>query len=447
MRGWLGILLTALLVGTGVFAWTRFEGAAPEIRAPESILVGAGSFPVVIELADSGAGLREVSVVLAHALGEKTLHSEQFPGSTLGGAARGEAPAHIEVVIDGAKLPRQVEQAFLRIFVRDWSWRDGLRGNQTQLDVSVSVDRKPPRIAAATGLTYVRRGGTGVVVYSLSEPTRRDGVQVGETFFRGFPLGERRVVFYAIPTDAPADPTIRLLAEDAAGNVGKARWPVVLNERALPQANVTLPRRFLDEKVVELARAEGIEAPNVQQAFHRINTQVRQRNEQQIREIVADSAPERLWQGAFEQLRNSKVTSRFAEQRTYFIDGKKISEATHFGYDLASTAAAPITAAAAGRVAFAGELGIYGDCVILDHGLGVASLYGHLSRLDVAPGNRVERGQPLGLSGATGLAGGDHLHFAILVGGTYVDPLEWWDPKWVRDNIDARLAAASPDYS
>ena len=347
-------------------------------------------------------------------------------------------------MIDGAKLPRQVEQAFLRIFVRDWSWRDGLRGNETRLDVTVSIDRKPPRIAVATGLTYVRRGGAGVVVYSLSEPARRDGVQVGETFFRGFPLGERRVVFYAFPTDAPADPAIRLLAEDAAGNVAKARWPVVLNERALPQANVTLPRRFLDEKVVELARAERIEAPDVQQAFRRINTQVRQRNEQQIREIVADSAPERLWQGAFEQLHNSKVTSRFAEQRTYFIDGKKISEATHFGYDLASTAAAPITAAAAGRVAFAGELGIYGDCVILDHGLGVASLYGHLSRLDVALGDRVEQGQPLGLSGATGLAGGDHLHFAMLVGGTYVDPLEWWDPKWVKDNVDARLAPSSP---
>ena len=443
-RGWLGILLVALVVGAGAFAWTRFEGAPPEIRAPEAILVGGSSQPVGIELADRGAGLRSVSVVLAHALGEETLHGEQFPGSTLGGAARGEAPAHIEVVIDGAKLPRQVEQAFLRIFVRDWSWRDGLRGNETQLDVSVSIDRKPPRIAAATGLTYVRRGGAGVVVYSLSEPVKRDGVQVGKTFFRGFPLGDRRVVFYAFPTDAPADPAIRLVAEDAAGNVAKARWPVVLNERVLPQANVTLPRRFLDEKVAELARAEGIEAPDVQQAFRRVNTEVRQRNEQQIREFVANSAPERLWEGAFEQLHNSQVTSRFAERRTYFIDGKKISEATHFGYDLASTAAAPITAAAAGRVAFAGELGIYGDCVVLDHGLGVASLYGHLSRLDVAAGDRVEQGQPLGLSGATGLAGGDHLHFAMLVGGTYVDPLEWWDPKWVEDNVDARLAPSSP---
>jgi murein DD-endopeptidase MepM/ murein hydrolase activator NlpD len=422
-RGWLGILLTALLLGAGAFAWTRFEGSAPEIRAPESILVGGGSRPVAIELADRGAGLRQVSVVLAHALGEETLHSEEFPGSSLGGAVRGEAPAHIDVVIDGAKLPRQVEQAFLRILVRDWSWRDRLRGNQTRLDVSVSIDRKPPRIAVATGLTYVRRGGAGVVVYSLSEPARRDGVQVGETFFHGFPLGERRVVFYAVPTDAAPNPPIRLLAEDAASNIANARWPVVVNERTLPKANVTLPRRFLDEKVVELARAQGIQAPDAGQAFRRINTELRRRNEQQIREIVADSAPERLWHGAFEQLRNSKVTSRFAERRTYFLDGKQISEATHFGYDLASTATAPIPAAAAGRVAFAGELGIYGNCVILDHGL---------------------EGRPLGLSGATGLAGGDHLHFAMLVGGTYVDPLEWWDPKWVRDNVDARLAPSSP---
>ena len=132
---------------------------------------------MVIELADSGAGLREVSVVLAHALGEKTLHSEQFPGSTLGGAARGEAPAHIEVVIDGAKRYRA--RSSRPSFASSCATGPGATGcaaTNTRLDVNVSVDRKPPRIAAATGLTYVRRGGAGVVVYSLSEPTRRDGV-------------------------------------------------------------------------------------------------------------------------------------------------------------------------------------------------------------------------------------------------------------------------------
>jgi murein DD-endopeptidase MepM/ murein hydrolase activator NlpD len=142
-------------------------------------------------------------------------------------------------------------------------------------------------------------------------------------------------------------------------------------------------------------------------------------------------------------MENSQVTSRFAEQRRYFVDGRRNSEATHYGYDLASTAAAPITATASGRVLYAGDLGIYGGCVLVDHGLGVTSLYGHLSRIDVEAGDSVRRGQQLGLSGATGLAGGDHLHFAILVGGTYVDPLEWWDPEWLRTHIEDRLPSRS----
>jgi murein DD-endopeptidase MepM/ murein hydrolase activator NlpD len=116
----------------------------------------------------------------------------------------------------------------------------------------------------------------------------------------------------------------------------------------------------------------------------------------------------------------------------------------HYGYDLASFTAAPITTAAAGRVVYAGTLGIYGSCVIVDHGLGLATLYGHLSRLDVAAGARVEQGQRLGLSGETGLAGGDHLHFAVLVGETYVDPLEWWDASWMRSHIYSRLRASRP---
>jgi murein DD-endopeptidase MepM/ murein hydrolase activator NlpD len=164
---------------------------------------------------------------------------------------------------------------------------------------------------------------------------------------------------------------------------------------------------------------------------------MRAANEARIRELTADSAPERLWDGAFRQLANSKVTSRFAERRTYFIGGQAVSRATHFGYDLAALASSPITAANAGRVVYAGDLGIYGNTVLIDHGLGLATLYGHLSSVDVSEGDRVEAGQTLGLSGATGLAGGDHLHFAILVGGHYVDPLEWWDAEWVRTHVDA----------
>jgi murein DD-endopeptidase MepM/ murein hydrolase activator NlpD len=439
-RGWLLILVLILGAAGTVLGMRRFEGDPPQVAGPESLLLGRQAQEITFDLADAGTGLRSIRVVFESATGEETLFSEDFPGSTFGGAVRGTAPATVTVTLDPATLPRAIAEGFLRVTARDWSWRETFRGNETRVDVPVTIDRKPPRIAVATGLTYVKRGGVGVVVYSPSEDTVRDGVRVGEAFFAGHPWGERKVAFYSVPTDAERNPKIRVEAEDAAGNVSSARWPVVVRERAMPEANVTLPASFLDEKVRDLAAAEGVEAADLVQAFDHINTKVRAANEAQVREALAESAPEQLWEGPFLQLPNSKVTSRFAEQRTYFVGGKSVSKATHFGYDLASTSAAPIIAAAAGRVAFADELGIYGNCVLVDHGLGVGTLYGHLSRVDVAPGDAVGRGETLGLSGETGLAGGDHLHFAILVGDTYVDPLEWWDPKWMRENVEARIA-------
>jgi murein DD-endopeptidase MepM/ murein hydrolase activator NlpD len=291
----------------------------------------------------------------------------------------------------------------------------------------------------------VSRGGSGAVVYTIGEPTIRDGVNVDSVFYRGYPApgepesSDRRFALFAVPADASKEPRIEVIAEDRAGNVGRSKWPVVLKERVLPRANVTLPSRFLETKVRQLADAEGIPQDDLSVAFHRINTELRASNEARIAAIVSDSSETKLWGGAFTQLRNSKVTSRFAEHRSYFVNGEPVSEATHYGYDLASTAGAPIHASNTGQVVFAGELGIYGNCVIIDHGLGLFSLYAHLSSLGVSVGDRVEQSSELGLSGETGLAGGDHLHFALIVGGTYVEPLEWWDPVWVRTHVEARL--------
>jgi murein DD-endopeptidase MepM/ murein hydrolase activator NlpD len=312
------------------------------------------------------------------------------------------------------------------------------------LEVPVRVDLSPPRVSVETGLSYAQRGGAGVVVYSVSEPAVRDGVRVGDHFYPGYPWQGRRAAFYALPTDAPAPLRPAVVAVDAAGNEGSAHWPVNVKERTLPEATVNLPASFLEDKVPELARSQNVQAPDPTTAFQKINTEVRAANEKRIREIAAATAPERLWKGAFEQWANSQVTSRFAEHRTYLIGGQPVSQATHFGYDLATTAGAPITAANAGRVLHASDLGIYGNCVIIDHGMGVVTLYGHLSSFAVKPGDAVAKGTVLGRSGNTGLAGGDHLHFAVLVGDAYVDPVEWWDEKWVREKIDAQLAPPAP---
>ena len=103
------------------------------------------------------------------------------------------------------------------------------------------------------------------------------------------------------------------------------------------------------------------------------------------------------------------------------------------------TANVPVLAAASGRVIWADYLGIYGNCVIVDHGLGLQSLYAHLSSIGVQAGNSVVPDDELGRSGMTGLAGGDHLHFAILLNGWAVNPTEWWDPHWIADRITRKL--------
>ncbi len=443
----------------GVATRFRGEGSAPGIDGPERAVIGATARALGIDLTDAGSGLRQVQVVLAHASGEVPLLEEHYPGSWLLGGSPPVTQLRLEVLVDVGGVAGVGGDAFVRIVARDWSWRGGFGGNSTRFDIPVIIDLDPPRIRVASGLTYVRRGGAGAVMYSVSEPTIEDGVKVAGASFRGFPLepGQRepgqsgeevsageRFALFAVPDDVEAEPEISVFARDAAGNLGTASWPTVVQESVLPKAQVTLNQTFLDTTVRALARSLRIDASDPSQAFHEINTRVRRSNELAIREALADPAGAPLWHGSFLQLPNSRVTSRFGERRRYFVNGREISSARHLGYDLASTSATPIGASNAGRVVFASDLGIYGNCVLIDHGMGLASLYGHLSRLDVKTGDRVEKGETIGLSGTTGLAGGDHLHFAILVGDTYVDPLEWWDPKWVQTHIEERLVRSSP---
>lgn len=448
-RGW----FVVALVGMSIFAavtltWVRAEGTTPDIADAGDVLVGVAGREVTLELADVDSGIRSVVIVLRHANGEEVLVDKTYPGGWLRGATSTH-PKHLTVSIVPAELGLKSGSAILFVSVVDWSWR----GNAAELAMPIEIDTSTPRIRVSTGLTYIRRGGAGSVQYTVDEATAIDGVWVGRegeegaVFYRGYPAGGHsadaslpasggeHIALYAVADDAPADPHITVFAEDAAGNAASATWPVVVKDRKQNKGIVTLPQSFLDRVVVSLAREEKIPTDDLAAAFHRINTEVRARNEATVREQLRDSAQQPLFRGAFEQLRNSKVTSKFAEQRTYFVGPKRVSEATHYGYDLASTAAAPITASNAGRVMYAGELGIYGQCVLIDHGLGLATLYGHLSRIDTAVGESVEKGDVLGRSGATGLAGGDHLHFAMLVGDTYVDPVEWWDPKWVETHV------------
>lgn len=166
---------------------------------------------------------------------------------------------------------------------------------------------------------------------------------------------------------------------------------------------------------------------------------MRQANHDKVREICQESSPEQLWEGVFERFKG-KPMARFGDKRTYVYQGTDIDHQVHQGEDLASLERSLIPAANHGVVVFADSLGIYGQSVILDHGLGVFSLYSHLSQIDVQKGDRLEKGKPLGRTGFTGMAGGDHLHFSMILQGEFVDPREWWDPQWHRDQLQGPLS-------
>ena len=312
------------------------------------------------------------------------------------------------------------------------------------------VRLEPPRIAVVSTHHYVNHGGSEMVVYRASPADVASGVRVGDVEYPGyFVSGELKAAVFALLYDQDLNTRIQAFARDEAGNEAKATFVDNVFEKPQRKSRIELDDKFLNrvvpdilEHAPELKMTAPAEGSDMMPAFLRINGELRNINADQIAAFALKSSPTRQWEGPFVQLGNSKVEASFADHRTYFYQGKEVDRQVHLGFDLAVTAHVPVIAANAGTVLNASWLGIYGNCVVLDHGMGVQSLYGHLMSFDVQVGDRVTRGQTIGRSDSTGLAGGDHLHFTMLVSGRMVNPVEWWDPHWMTDRVERKLQEA-----
>lgn len=446
-RGWSAIGLLLAAASLAFLSISKFESEAPRITGPDRLAIGSAGAKIALKLDDGDTGLRSVQLRIVHGGGGQVVFEDDFPGNWLTGATH-DRVQDVEVFLDSKLLHLADGPATLIVTARDWSWRNNGAGNRSEVNIRLMVDTKAPRVEPAGGLIYIYRGGAAAATYWVDEPTISDGVRVADRFYSGYPLPGttasqgRRVAFFAVAVHAPADPKIEIQVTDHAGNRTNVRLRTKVFERKFPEERISLSKDFFDRVVSPLSEKVGVSAPSDLEAFQIINRDVRSHNEQKIYSLVAASDAQRHWSKPFLQLPNSKVMSRFAEQRRYFSGNEEISQATHYGFDLASYVAADVIAANRGRVLFADELGIYGNCILVDHGLGLTTLYAHLTDFAVQVGEMVERSQVLGRTGATGLAGGDHLHFAILVGGTYVDPLEWWDANWLKSHVEVKLASS-----
>ncbi len=295
---------------------------------------------------------------------------------------------------------------------------------------------------------YINQGGCDMTVFKVSAGTTESGVQVGDTFYPSFPAKEsdplmRLCLFaYAYNTDPSTVPHI--VARDDAGNESKASISYKIFPKKFHSDTFDLDKlsggHFLENVVPPIMSQtpELHDQGSLLKNFLLINGSLRQEDAEKLVELSRHTATHFLWNGTFLRL-PAKTEASFADYRTYKFGGQEVDHQTHLGFDLAGSEHMPVRAANDGVVVLAGFFGIYGNAVVIDHGCGVQSLYGHMSSLEVKEGDTVKKEQEIGRSGQTGLAGGDHLHFTILLDGVPVNPVEWWDPHWIHDRITAKL--------
>ena len=319
------------------------------------------------------------------------------------------------------------------------------QGNTKTLLLPCRFDTKAPSISMRSTAPIVRRGGAGVVRYTIDEEVQHSGVLIGTFFVPGYLQKDGSYIcFFPFPYSMTAQDFKRSLfitAMDMAGNVTQNRLNVSAYERRFKSDKLDISDDFLQSVQKKLGHLTP-NTPNPLVSYLTINGEERRNNAQKLFEIGKQSAQAILWEGVFQRLPKSAARAGFADHRILFYKGKQVGESYHLGYDFASVRNAEVPAANHGRVVFTGDMGIYGNLVVIDHGLGLMSLYSHLSEIMTQQGALVTKGQTIGRTGTTGLAFGDHLHFGILVAGIEVTPLEWIDPKWIKDNVVQRVLLA-----
>lgn len=439
------IFIVAILVAGGLGAWgfmnNKLEGEAPEIILAENVTHLGKNTQLVGKIVDEDSGLRNAKITIVQNHREIVLWQEDFSGQDDDNAVTSESA--IDLSINASELGLVQGPATLIIESHDNAWRRWGKGNTVIKEVPVQVVLVPPRASLLNSNIYINRSGVGLALYRVTDSVNNSGIKLGDDFYPGFAAWPDypniRVAYFAFPDTVDKNAQPRLVAMDHAGNQSTVSVPIRLRWREFKTDNISLSDNFLN--MVADRFADTAPAGSPLEIFIWVNTKLREQSGNMLKQATSNSEPRQLWRGAF--LRPSgKMMSDFVEHRTYTYHGKPEGKSTHYGLDLADVTHASVRAAAAGRVAFAGDMGVYGNTVVIDHGLNLFTLYAHLSSIDAAVGQNVDMGQRIGVSGSTGFSFGDHLHFACMIGDKFVTPYEWLDSHWIADNVELQYKQA-----
>lgn len=456
------LLLAILVISIVAVAWFKPEVATRAMdRTPPNIeLKWPPSSPttdnnngvaISIEVADLQSHIATISLRIEQSgrsidlLDEQNLNaptfSREIPYSAQAlGLKEGEASLIIEAS----------DNAFLK--------------NTSTKRVPFLVDLYSPQIELLTQQHIANQGGAELVIFRVVEKNLKvAGVEVGDFIFpaiAGIKLDSRLsakdiyATLFAIPLEFQVkNSPINVFAQDSSGNRTTHELNFTVKPASLKPVQSRLSEAFLKKKIpalyrkyceqaqiIEPIRLESIE--NYIEAFRLVNEEYRKLLNTKLESIFKRPPTARAWESTFIRPLSASTSSILGEDRSYSLNGIPAGGSIHNGLDLASVEHDSIKSVANGTVVFAKDHGIYGNTIVIDHGFGVMSLYGHLSSFSCKEGDQIKMGQIIGRTGTTGLAGGDHLHFELRIFGTPVRPIEWWDAHWIKDNIEGKIIAA-----
>jgi murein DD-endopeptidase MepM/ murein hydrolase activator NlpD len=441
MKTYKPFIIAAFVISLAVFSFWFFnsygELEKPTVKIDEDINAIGRNKVINITFIDTKSGLRNSSITITQDDKTQVLSSINYTDSV-------KKENTVTVTIDPITMKLHDGPAAFNVSATDNSlWK-----NQTTLTRQVNIDMTPPNIFLLSTTNNINPGGTCVIVYRTSKPVIMSGVKVENHFSQGYPAtisGKPCIIsYFALPIDVGRSGTyIKVTARDQAGNETSVALPSLIRSKKFRSDKMVLSESFLQQKMPEFQNQNpSLLGKTSLETFMYVNGKMREDNDNAILDICRKSQPRQLWEGTFLRMKNAAPMALFGDKRTYQYQGKAVGQSVHMGVDLASTANAPVEAANNGIVAYTGYLGIYGNIVIVDHGLGLFTLYGHLNSIDVKNGQEVKKGDVMGHTGTSGLAGGDHLHFGMLVGGQFVNPQEWWDPHWIADNVSKKITVS-----
>ncbi len=426
------VLVIALLivVPLAVFAG---RSATPVVELPSSVTSLGQATPITLQVRDPH-GVRSL-----HAFVEQNGSRYQVFENT----QPSKSPDTTWTFTAGIKTTPQLQAGKAKLIVEATS--DDVLRKTGRVERDVTVVTRPPALTVDSEQHYLYLGMADLATFDVSGSWTQAGVRVGDETFRAWPMpGGKPGLFslFAFAWNMPAGTVPVVYADNGAGNDVGSALVVVFPKKEQPKYtthDLQVSDAFL-QKVINELDPNGTGDPVAR--FVKINSEMRRANNKTLSDLRLKTADKFLWSRPFIRQPHSQAESNFADVRNYIYHGKKIDQEVHLGFDLAGTQHMGVEASNDGKVVYAAPLGIYGNCIVVDHGYGLQTIYGHLSRIDVHDGDMVKQGQVMGLSGETGMAGGDHIHFAMQLDGVQINPKEWWDEHWIRDHIARRVELA-----